>query len=415
MPAAPLNDPEIGGTSPGPAIAAGTGMSGLGSAGSQNLAGSGLGSAAPLNLPTPTFHDEPGGSAPTSSAAGSAAARRSRASFDAGELAKVCSRFEIGVIESVREFRRGSGRAPKVLIQTDRGRYLLKRRAATEQTPARVAFAHAIQLHLAQRKFPLPRLVGTRTDHSTMLVLHNHVYELFEFIDGDPYDSSLDAAADAGRALGLYHILLTTFHSPQLARIGATFHNSAGLFPQLELIAGRLDSSADRAILASLRDRYAVASRHVEEHGFAAWPRQIIHGDWHPGNMLFRGNRIAAVIDYDTARRAPRAIDIANGALQFSITMTGRDPGEWPDTLDESRFKRFCRGYETVKDCVISLAELGALPWLMVEALIVEAAVPIAATGSFAGHSGSGFLRMVESKTRWIEQHATRLTTLAGG
>jgi Ser/Thr protein kinase RdoA (MazF antagonist) len=128
--------------------------------------------------------------------------------------------------------------------------------------------------------------------------------------------------------------------------------------------------------------------------------------------MLFRGNRVAAVIDYDTARRAPRAVDIANGALQFSITMKGRDPLDWPAPLDEGRLKRFCRGYETVKEGVISIAELAALPWLMIEALIVEGAVPIAATGSFAGYSGAGFLRMVNAKTQWLEHNAARLTTL---
>src|SRR5262249_14060118 len=124
------------------------------------------------------------------------------------------------------------------------------------------------------------------------------------------------------------------------------------------------------------------------------------------------GARVAAVIDYDTARRAPRVTDIANGTLQFSISMKGSDPAQWPPGLDEGRFKRFCRGYETVKDCVISTAELAALPWLMIEALIVEAAIPIAATGSFAGLSGLGFLRMVDAKAAWLQQHAERLTSL---
>jgi Ser/Thr protein kinase RdoA (MazF antagonist) len=404
----------------GGSLLAGSGMTGLSSGlGSENPSGlpsSGLGSGAfphHSHLPTPTLHDDQPSRPSDGAGESSAAARhRPRARFSPHELAQVCSRYDIGVIESVREFRRGSGRAPKVIIQTERGRFLLKRRTARRDTPTRVAFSHALQLHLAQRRFPLPRLIGTRTDHSTMLIVEGHVYELFEFIPGDPYDASLDAAADAGRALGLFHVLLHSFHSAHLTPGGSTFHNSSGLFPQMDLIASRLSSTEEREVVERLRSRYAEAARRVEDQGFAAWPRQIVHADWHPGNMLFHGNRVAAVIDYDTVRRAPRAIDIANGALQFSITMQGRNPGEWPDSLDEGRFKRFCRGYETVKNCVVSLAELAALPWLMVEALIVEGAVPIAATGSFAGLSGAGFLRMVDAKTRWIHDHASRLTTL---
>jgi Ser/Thr protein kinase RdoA (MazF antagonist) len=166
--------------------------------------------------------------------------------------------------------------------------------------------------------------------------------------------------------------------------------------------------------LGRLRAIYREAAQRVEELGFSQWPRQTVHGDWHPGNMLFNGSRVSAVIDYDTARTCPRIIDIANGVLQFSITMHGHDPDQWPTSLDEGRFKRFCRGYETVKDCVISTAELEALPWLMIEALVVEAIVPIAATGSFAGLSGAAFLRMVDAKTAWLKLHADRLKGLVG-
>lgn len=359
---------------------------------------------------------EPGSPLGASASAPSAPPRgpQPRATFEAGELAIVCSRYDIGVIEAVKEFRRGSGRAPKVVMKTDRGRYLLKRRAAGKDTPARVAFSHAIQMHLAQRRFPLPRLVATRTDGSTMLALGEHIYELFEFVAGNSYDGSLDATADAGRALGFFQRLLGSFKTEGFTPASGSYHNARGLSEHLASIAGRLGDPRDCALVERLQAAYADAAQRVEAAGYSGWPSQIIHGDWHPGNMLFHGSRVAAVIDYDTARLCPRAIDLANGALQFSMTMKGSDPEKWPDGLDESRLKRFCRGYESVKDCIISTAELDALPWLMLEALIVEAAVPIAATGSFAGLSGAGFLRMVDAKSAWLAEHAARITSLLG-
>lgn len=351
---------------------------------------------------------------------------QARAVFEAGELAIVCSRYDIGIIEAVKEFRRGSGRAPKVVLKTDRGRFLLKRRTAGKNTPGRVAFSHAIQSHLAQRRFPLPRLVATRTDSATMLVLGSHIYELFEFIPGNAYDGSLDATADAGRALGFFHRLLGSFdaHAAQSPAASAapapaappagSYHAARGLAEHLNAIASRAAGPEEAAVVERLRAAYDEAGAAVDGFGFASWPVQIIHGDWHPGNMLFHGSRVGAVIDYDTARRGPRALDLANGALQFSISMKGNDPLQWPEGLDETRLKRFCRGYESVKDCVISTAELAALPWLMIEALIVEAAVPIAATGGFAGLSGAAFLRMVDTKSLWLKENAARLTALLG-
>jgi hypothetical protein len=45
----------------------------------------------------------------------------------------------------------------------------------------------------------------------------------------------------------------------------------------------------------------------------------------------------------------------------------------------------------------------------MIEALIAEAAIPIATTGTFAGIQGGAFLRMVERKVRWIHEMADEI------
>jgi homoserine kinase type II len=126
--------------------------------------------------------------------------------------------------------------------------------------------------------------------------------------------------------------------------------------------------------------------------------------------MLFRDNHVVAVIDYDSARMLPRVIDAANGALQFSILGGDDDVARWPDHLDETRFKRFCRGYDTVD--LLSRAELDAFPHLMIEALIAEAVLPIAATGTFGRLEGLAFLRMVQRKAEFLQKNAPRLIAL---
>lgn len=411
----PIGSPVAGGVglATGSSLGGGIGGGGLGSSVNQ---GSYAGSA------MPGLHDPAGSSIAGSAAGGSSApvggaavARPARATFDAGELAVVCSHFDIGVIESVREFRRGSGRAPKALIRTDRGRFLLKRRSLGSHGTERVAYTHALQQHLAARRYPLPQLIKTRVHHATYYVRDHHIYELFEFIPGEGYDGSLDATADAGRALAYFHRLLGNFIYRDYQPAWGTYHSTKGLVAHLDKIDKKLADPVATELIGRLQRAYDAAAAKVDDLSYAIWPQQTIHGDWHPGNMLFRNARVVAVIDYDTARLAPRIIDIANGALQFSITMQhGVEPERWPVGIDEGRFKRFCRGYETVPDQVISTAELEAIPHLMIEALIVEAAVPIANTGSFAGISALSFLKMVDAKAAWIASHAERLTALVG-
>jgi len=339
-----------------------------------------------------------------------------RETFEPFELAAALSHYDTGVIEQIREFPRGSSRSPKVVIRCERGEFMLKRRAPGRDDLRKVNFSHAVQLHLGARGFPLARLVRERRRHSTLLSLNGRVYELFEFVSGAGYDHSPELAEAAGRELASFHRCLADHH-PDWSPPAGSYHNSSRIQAHMEVIPQRVEASgAERAglpdVIAGLQRRYTEAAARAEQAGVAEWPRQVIHGDWHPGNMLFRGPQVVAVLDFDSVRMAPRALDIAGGALQFSISMQGDDPDTWPVELDEDRFHAFCRGYDRVSGCTISTAEIEAVPWLMIESLIVEAVIPIAATGSFARLEGGAFIRMVARKVDWIESNARRLADL---
>ncbi|HBS28934.1 MAG TPA: hypothetical protein DEB06_05675, partial [Phycisphaerales bacterium] len=333
--------------------------------------------------------------------------------FDLSEAAIVLSNYDLGVISAVREFRRGSRHSPKLLIKSEKGAFILKRRAHGRDDPVKVAFTHQVQRKLAKAGYPLPRIALVRnTDPPlSMLNLGGRIYELFEYVRGEPYDMSLHATYEAGQGLALFHKILAE-EKPDWEPPGTSYHRASFVPPNLAFIPHRLNDGSLVEISDFLRDAYIQAGNRVEDAGFAAWPRQIAHGDWHPGNMLFRGSKIVAVIDYDTARVLPRGVDVANGALQFSITRTGGDPDEWTAEPDEGRLKRFCRGYDSVALALISQDELRAMPWLMIEAIIAEAALPIAATGRFGRFDAPPILRMVQRKVRWLQSHGERIARL---
>lgn len=330
--------------------------------------------------------------------------------FRRDELVLALSHYDIGIIESLEDYPRGSRKSPKIIIRASEGRFLLKRRARGRDDVNKVAFCHDIQQHLARKQFPLPHLIGTLDGGTSMLLLDKEVYELFEYISGQGYNQSIEATREAGRILALYHKLLEDFATPYEAPTGSYHAASAvekGFDRILHHLAGRKEIAP---ICRFLLDSYLHARDCVNDAGIAAWPSQIVHGDWHPGNMLFRDNRVVAVIDYDSARLLPRVIDSSNGALQFSILGGGDDVTKWPAYIDESRFKRFLRGYDEVN--LLSEAELRATPWLMIEALIAEAVFPIAATGQFGKLEGASFLNMVKRKIVWLQRNADRLVEL---
>jgi Ser/Thr protein kinase RdoA (MazF antagonist) len=336
-----------------------------------------------------------------------------RATFGGNEAAAVLAHYALGPIRSIRALHRGSSKAPKALVVADSGEYLLKRRAAGKDTAGRIAFAHGLQLHLAGAGFPLARLVPATADHASVVNLQGHAYELFHFVHGVRYDASLPQTAEAGAILARLHALAASYTAPWPPTPG-TYHNSPAIVRQLRAIPQRLIQPEVNTLVEKLVSVYARAAGAVERLGLARWPAQVVHNDWHPGNLLYDQGRVNAVLDFDAARIAPRAIDVANGALQFSMTLHATSPSTWPPGLDLPRLGAFLSGYDRTEGAILSRTELQALPWLMAEALIAEAAPPIAATGRFARLDGHEFLLMVDRLTGWIHERAGEIQNVLG-
>lgn len=340
------------------------------------------------------------------------------AAFDAYELAAVLSHYDLGVIEAIQPFPRGSPASPKALIRAEKGRFLLKRRREGAAALERILFAHRVQLRLAERGFPLPRLVGTQASNASVLERQGALYEVFAFVPGAPFDGSAVQAQAAGACLALLHASLSDFptHDAPTDLLLRGYHNRHDLPGQLSVAPAQVSKAwrlglAEREALdraaAWLAQAYTEAAQQAEAEGLSQWPRQVVHGDFHGGNLLFTPQgQVAAALDYDSVRVEPRVMDLANGALQLSLTRGGDALAHWPAELDLGRLRAFLGGYDGSAPGVISQAEARALPWLMIEALIVEAAAPVAATGSFARLEGGAFIRMIERKVQWLQDNA---------
>ncbi len=99
-------------------------------------------------------------------------------------------------------------------------------------------------------------------------------------------------------------------------------------------------------------------------------PQSIVHGDFHQGNMLFRGEALAGVFDWDYACEHPRLKDVAN-ALMF---LGARAPRPFdaadirtyvqPVRLGPARVSVFLKAYEAAEP--LTREEWKALPAMMV-------------------------------------------------
>lgn len=338
---------------------------------------------------------------------------RKRATFSAEELAVVLSHYDLGIIESITDFPRGSSQSPKAGVVCEKGKFLLKRRAADKTRNERVRFAHAVQKHLADNGFPAPKLIPTRVQGREALQLRDHIYELFEFVPGQPYRQTAEESFEAGAVLARFHECTEGFVPPPTAPRGS-YHDTPGVRTGLCTIDSTLSShdsfTGNEAELATLiqylLSAYDTAAEAVNQIDIRNWPERVIHSDWHPGNLLFKNQQVVAVIDYETVRMSRRIVDVANAVLQFSIT-AGGDPATWPDYVDEMRFAEFVSGYGAL--CPLSEQERQCIINLMTEALIAECVPPITETGAVGRWAGYRVLQMVKRKVKWMTENADRL------
>ncbi len=336
-------------------------------------------------------------------------------SFLPREVEAVLDAYDLGNVSAVKKFRAGSPYSPKAIIETDRGEFLLKRRAPGRDEPLKVAFAHELQVYLRDRQFPLPHLQGTRAGNNTILQLHGAVYEVFEYLPAAPYDRSPTAAHDAGRVLALYHKLLERYKAAFQPPSGC-IHDNADVQRILESRLKVIKQGGDdgipvsyldelRATFGALRVAYNEACQQANRLGLPGWPPQITHSDWHPSNVLFIDQLVVGVIDFDSARIQVRAVDVANAAVQFcTFFEKGTDPALWPAEINVPLFQAFIAGYDSVN--ILSSAELESVPHLMIEAIITE---PVLAAQRARNISELDpyipWLEMARRKSSWIQDH----------
>jgi aminoglycoside phosphotransferase (APT) family kinase protein len=157
-------------------------------------------------------------------------------------------------------------------------------------------------------------------------------YLVLELVDGGP----ADRRSDVGHLAGQLATALVAIH-----RAGCARQDLPRLPEQDEVSAERLRSRPARL-------DESLSEGRVRDALDRAWPPErrngsvLLHGDYWPGNTLWRNGTLVAVIDWEDAAFGDPLADLANGRLEIRMQFG-------PDAMDE--FTRRYRSLAPSLDC----------------------------------------------------------------
>jgi Ser/Thr protein kinase RdoA (MazF antagonist) len=295
-------------------------------------------------------------------------------------VAEIVSRYPVQRVGAlVRLARIGGNYSQNYVLTTTQDKFVLKQYNHSD-VPA-IVLEHSVVARLNARRFPSPGVIAN-AQQQTYTEVDGQVYALYEFTAGRRWSDCVFVGGkrefalleQAGRTLADYHRIVQGFSPPgrrfdglrpdgqTLWRDHRWHMNVLDEWEQRVAGHGKQLSEGERFVVGRLdwlRHSYAVYGQQFEEQ-HRLLPKLVIHGDYAPHNVMVEGQRLAAVIDFGSARPDVRIQDVVWALQTFARRRIEamRGPG-----IDERRAVAFLRAYTARCPLDDAEVELALLVW----------------------------------------------------
>jgi homoserine kinase type II len=255
-------------------------------------------------------------------------------------LEELADGYNLGRIANVVGIPEGSVNS-NYLLESAKGKFLLRIDEVKSESEVRREID--LLAFLRKHSFPCPHPLQDRMgryyrDHGSKCVSLYRYHEGRVLAVTRLRPSQLETI---GRTLSELHVIGKGYKKGIDNRF--SFERVADLYLS---VRGRLPNYF-RKITRALEDEIEYLTRYLE----GKLPKGIIHGDLFADNLLFRGEKLTAVLDFEAACRGKFIFDIATAVNALCFC-------DGAYSLD--RFRYLLRGYESVR--TLSLAEWDAFP-----------------------------------------------------
>lgn len=291
----------------------------------------------------------------------------------------------------------------KMVVESDAGKFLAKTYKNDPSTMDALYFQHNLSNHLKRNELPVAGIQKTRDGH-TFVSTENWALELQEFLEGGQMPVTEKTLQVSGEALGRFHQVCQGLPAPlrdaRKWRFSEVPEDTYTIF--YELAAKERDD--DRLVahhekihefLKAADDVLDIGKRYTFETG-------IIHGDWHSGNLLFKGEELRGIIDMEFAGDGCYLEDISYAVSNLCIRTTTKA------AKMDFRLRTLLNSYE--KHRALSYAERVALYYAVgVKHVTTVCYQTPQLGGRVAGYTPRQWMAILDYQTQWLAARANAI------
>ena len=290
----------------------------------------------------------------------------------------------------------------KLVVDTSAGRFLVKTYKRDPKILDTLRFQHRLSDHLHDNDLPVARIQEARNGRR-VVEIDDWAIELQQFIEGTPMQITHKSLARSAHALGRFHRVCRDFPHP--ARDTNKWRFSEVPREVFAELFNRAREEGDADTLNAQCNRIALflqnASKELNWEQCNHFEAGLIHGDWHSGNLIFRGEKLVGIVDLEFAGDGCYLEDIAY-AISNLCVRTAVDPKRL-----EQRTDLLLEYYQRWR--TLSPAEDRALYYATgVKHVATVSYQSSQMKGSVAGFTPAEWMERLDLQCQWLEDRARK-------
>lgn len=289
----------------------------------------------------------------------------------------------------------------KMTVETSKGKFLAKTYKRDPVVLDALAFQHRLSDHLYKEGLPVARIERAKNGKGVVEV-DNWALELQEFIDGGAMQLTSATLQASATALGKFHKVCRGLPVPP--RDAQKWRFSEVPREQFQKLYEAAREEAGEAKMARFCDEIVKflndASKELHYDKRNEFEVGLIHGDWHGGNLMFRGEELVAIVDLEFAGDGCYLEDIAYAVSNLAIRTTHLE--------DKLKYRTFMilDHYQTHR--TLAFAEMVALFYAVGVKHITTVSYQVPQHGKVAGYSAAEWIYRLAVQCRWLGEMSRR-------